>query len=48
MRAARRLEWPIASYTLGLDALTGRQTAIPQPVSLRIFETVDDTPRAFF
>ncbi len=35
-------------YTLGLDALTGRQAATPQPVGLRVFETVDDTPRAFF
>jgi hypothetical protein len=35
-------------YTLGLDALTGRQAATAQPVSLRVFETVDDTPRAFF
>ena len=48
MRAARRLQWPIASYTLGLDALTGRQAATPQPVGLRVFETVDHTPRAFF
>ncbi|SEK84164.1 Papain-like cysteine protease AvrRpt2 [Nitrosovibrio tenuis] len=35
-------------YTLGLDALTGRQAGTPQPVGLRVFETAADTPRAFF
>jgi hypothetical protein len=35
-------------YALGLDALTERQAVTPQPVALRVFETVDDTPRAFF
>lgn len=35
-------------YALGLDSLLGTQQPAPQPVALRVFETVDDTPRAFF
>lgn len=35
-------------YSVGLDTLLERQELAPQPVSLRVYETLGDTPRAFF
>jgi Papain-like cysteine protease AvrRpt2 len=35
-------------YSLGLDSLLGRREAQPQPVALRVYETVGDTPKAFY
>jgi len=35
-------------YTVGLDAILAGQEATPQPVALRVYETLGDTPRAFF
>lgn len=35
-------------YSVGLDTLLGRQELAPQPVGLRVYETLGDTPRAFF
>jgi hypothetical protein len=35
-------------YSLGLDALIGRREATPEPVALRVFETMEDMPQAFY
>jgi hypothetical protein len=35
-------------YSLGLDSLLGRREGRPQPVVLRVYETVGDTPKAFY
>ena len=35
-------------YSLGLDALLGRREAAPEPVALRVFETMEDMPQAFY
>ncbi|ARO87476.1 hypothetical protein EBAPG3_006660 [Nitrosospira lacus] len=35
-------------YSVGLDALLERQELAPQPVGLRVYETLGDTPSAFF
>jgi Papain-like cysteine protease AvrRpt2 len=35
-------------YMVGLDAILAGQEATPQPVALRVYETLGDTPRAFF
>ncbi|PTR16469.1 papain like cysteine protease AvrRpt2 [Nitrosospira sp. Nsp2] len=35
-------------YSLGLDSLLGQREAAPDPVALRVFETVEGTPQAFY
>jgi hypothetical protein len=35
-------------FVVGLDALTGEGDVTGRPVGLRVYETVDDVPRAFF
>jgi hypothetical protein len=35
-------------YSLGLDDLLGKEGKAPQPVGLRVYEMVDETPHAFF
>jgi hypothetical protein len=35
-------------YSLGLDSLLGRRETVPEPVALRVYETVGDTPQAFY
>jgi hypothetical protein len=35
-------------YSLGLDSLLGLREAAPEPVALRVFETVEEMPQAFF
>jgi hypothetical protein len=35
-------------YSLGLDSLLGSRQVAPEPVALRVYEVVGDTPQAFY